>query len=86
MKNKISETEDSLDAMIKRLERIAKALSEDSGTLELTLKQYEEGIELARECLKRLDTAEQHVTRLRSVLESDSIDPNPMSGSNFPVD
>ena len=86
MKNKIPETENSLDAMMQRLEQITKALSEDSDTLESTLQSYEEGIELAKECLKRLDAAEQHVTRLRSVLESDSIDPDPLSGSNFPID
>jgi len=69
------ETKDSLDTLLKRLESIAKTLSEDSDTMELALKKYEEGIGLAKECMKRLDAAEQRVTELRSILEADPDDP-----------
>ena len=71
-----TETEESLDTLLQRLESIAKDLSEDSGTMESALKKYEEGIGLAKECLKRLDTAEQRVTELRSILEADTDAPS----------
>ncbi|MCY3594176.1 MAG: exodeoxyribonuclease VII small subunit [Bacteroidota bacterium] len=86
MKNELPETNDSLDTLMKRLESIAKALSEGSGTLESSLKQYEEGIELAKECLTRLDAAEQRVTELREELESDPNHPAPLTGKSFPID
>jgi len=86
MSNENPEGNDSLDILMKRLESIAKTLSEGSGTLESTLKQYEEGIELAKECLKRLDAAEQRVTELRTILESDTSGPTPLSDNNFPID
>ena len=44
-----TETEESLDTLLQRLESIAKDLSEDSGTMESALKKYEEGIGLANE-------------------------------------
>lgn len=71
-----TETEESLDTLLQRLESIAKDLSEDFGTMESALKKYEEGIGLAKECMKRLDTAEQRVTELRSILEADTDTPN----------
>lgn len=76
MNNEQSGTNDSIDTLMARLESIAKTLSEDSAPLESSLKQYEEGIEIAKECLKRLDSAEKRILELRSVLESDSSDPN----------
>ncbi len=89
MKSELPETNDSLDTLMKRLESIAKALSEDSGTLESSLKQYEEGIGLAKECLERLDAAEQRVTELRNVLEELDSDPNSptsLTDQSFPFD
>ncbi len=71
MDNPTFESNESLDTLMKRLELIVKALSEDSGTLESSLTKYEEGILLAKECLNRLDVAEQRVIDLRSLLESD---------------
>lgn len=86
MKTEHPETQDSLDTLMKRLESIAKSLSEDSGTLESSLKQYEEGIGLAKECLKRLDAAEQRVTELRNILESQDDDTGPVTGDLFSTD
>ncbi len=89
MKNELPETNDSLDTLMKRLESIANTLSEDSGTLESSLKQYEEGIGLAKKCLERLDAAEQRVTKLRNVLEeleSDPKSPTPLTGRSLPFD
>ena len=86
MKNETPETSASLDTLMERLELIAKTLSEGSEPLESTLKQYEEGIHLARECLKRLDAAEQHVTELRKVLEENPPDSNSETGEIFPLD
>ncbi len=86
MKNETPETSVSLDTLMERLELIAKTLSEGSEPLESTLKQYEEGIHLARECLKRLDAAEQRVTELRYVLEENPHDSNSETGEIFPLD
>lgn len=86
MKNESPETNDSLDTLMKRLESIAKTLSEGSGTLESSLNQYEEGIGLAKECLTRLDAAEQRVTELREELESDPNNPASLTGKSFPLD
>ncbi len=72
MDNPTVKPDESLDTLMKRLESIVKILLEDSGTLESSLTHYEEGIRLAKECLKRLDAAEQHVIDLRSLLESDT--------------
>ena len=86
MENKPLETKESLDTLMKRLEFIAKTLSEGTAPLESTLEQYEEGIELAKECLKRLDTAEQRVTELRDALEANSTEPDSTAGEIFPFD
>ncbi len=86
MKNELSEDRESLDTLMKRIESIAKALSEGGNTLESSLKQYEEGIQLAKECLTRLDAAEQRVTQLREELESDPNKPASISSKSFPLD
>ena len=62
----------SLEEAIKRLEAIAHRLDEDEGTLEEALKDYEEGIRLARQCLEHLDIAEAQVTELRQSLQGES--------------
>ena len=86
MDHESTEVNDSLDTLMKRLESIAKALAEDSGNLESSLKQYEEGIRLAKECLKRLDAAELRVTKLRSALESDPSDLDSSTGELLDFD
>ncbi|MCY4159337.1 MAG: exodeoxyribonuclease VII small subunit [Bacteroidetes bacterium] len=86
MNNQFSDADISLDTLLRRLESIAKTLSDGSEPLESTLKQYEEGVELAKECLKRLDAAEQHVIKLRNVLESDSDETHSLSTDHFPID
>lgn len=52
--------EDSL----KRLDEIVDRLEDDDLSLEESLKFFEEGVELARTCGKRLDEAEKKVTLL----------------------
>lgn len=59
----------SLEEALQRLEAIARRLDEDEGTLEEALKDYEEGVRLARQCLERLDNAEAHVAELRHSLQ-----------------
>ncbi len=61
----------SLEEALQRLEAIARRLDEDAGTLEEALKDYEEGIHLARQCLERLDVAETHVAELRQSLQGE---------------
>ncbi len=74
MKNEQPKPQESLDSMMRHLESIAKNLSKDSGTLESSLEQYEKGIKIANQCLTRLEAAENRVTELRKLLESDTPD------------
>lgn len=60
-----------LEEALQRLEAIARRLDEDAGTLEEALKDYEEGIQLARQCLERLDAAELRVAELRQSLQGE---------------
>ncbi len=70
--NDLPDPKESIDTLMSRIESIARSLSEGDVSLESSLKQYEEGVKLAKECLNRLHQAEQRVTELRNVLESDS--------------
>ena len=53
------------DEMLTRLEEIVHLLEKGEATLEESLKLYEEGAGLLRQCTKQLDDAEQTVVRLR---------------------
>ncbi len=70
--NDLPDPKESIDTLMSRIESIARSLSEGDASLESSLKQYEDGVKLAKECLNRLHQAEQRVTELRNVLESDS--------------
>lgn len=54
----------SFEAAIERLEQIVSSLEDDQLDLEQALAAYEEGVALARVCLKRLDTAELRIQEL----------------------
>lgn len=49
---------------LKRLERIVKDLEDGNISLDESLKKYEEGIELARDCSKSLKEAKTRVEKL----------------------
>ena len=60
------------ELLMERLEGVAESLASDSDGLEQAMKKYEMGLAFAKECLKRLDQAEQHVIQLKSSLSSDN--------------
>ena len=61
---KLDETMKLEDAM-RRLEQVVKALDEEQGDLEKSLKLYEEGVALVRLCHERLNDAERTVRMLK---------------------
>ncbi len=62
----------SFEQAMDRLEAIVQKLDDESQGLADALKSYEEGMRLARECLARLESAEQRIEELRLILAPDS--------------
>lgn len=62
----MSDVQDDLnfEAALERLESIVEQLEADEGSLEEALTAYEEGMELAKRLLGRLDTAELRIQEL----------------------
>jgi exodeoxyribonuclease VII small subunit len=54
----------SFEEALDRLEEIVDDLEDDPPGLDEALDAYEEGVGLAKECLARLDQAEQRVSEL----------------------
>ena len=65
MSKKNKNFEDSL----KRLQEISELLENDDVSLEDSIKLYEEGIKLSKECFNSLEKAELKVEDLNSELE-----------------
>lgn len=61
----------SFEDALQRLESIVERLEDDPPALEDALDAYEDGVALARECLRRLDDAEQRISEL-SLDETDA--------------
>ena len=57
----MSTTEKSFEASLKDLERIVEKLEAGDLPLESSLQLFEEGVQLSRQCQKRLDEAERKV-------------------------
>ncbi len=49
---------------LKKMEEIVKSLEEGELSLSKSLKKFEEGVELAKFCEKRLDEAERKIQKL----------------------
>jgi exodeoxyribonuclease VII small subunit len=54
---------------LKRLETIVEALEQGTVTLEESLKMYEEGISLSKQCLEELSNAELRLKKLRKDID-----------------
>lgn len=65
MSKKNKNFEDSL----KRLQEISELLENDNVSLEESIKLYEEGIKLSKECFSTLEKAELKVEELNSDLD-----------------
>ena len=67
MNEKINEAyaDQSLEALIKRVDEIAAKLGSDEITLEESLALYEEGVSLIRVCNEKLGAAERKIKMLK---------------------
>ena len=57
-----------IEAALERLETIADRLEDPQLDLDEAVKLYEEGLRLYAECTKRLDAADQKITKLADAL------------------
>lgn len=57
----------TFEQAMERLEEVVKMLERGEGSLDESMKLFEEGNKLAEQCAVMLDQAEQKVTRLLSV-------------------
>ena len=60
--------EQPIEAALERLEAIADQLEDPQLDLDVAVKLYEEGLRLYAECTKRLDAADQKITKLADAL------------------
>ena len=58
------ETKHIFEQSLSRLEKIVEALEQGDVPLDESLKMYEEGIQLSKECLETLNTAELRIKKL----------------------
>lgn len=70
------ETERPIEAALERLEAIADKLEDPRLDLDEAVKLYEEGLRLYAECTKRLDAADQRITKLADALAQQSKRPS----------
>jgi exodeoxyribonuclease VII small subunit len=70
------ETERPVEAALERLEAIADKLEDPQLDLDQAVKLYEEGLRLYAECTKRLDAADQRITKLADALAQQSRRPS----------
>ena len=66
------ETERPIEAALERLETIADKLEDPQLDLDEAVTLYEEGLRLYAECTKRLDAADQRITKLADALAQQS--------------
>lgn len=66
------ESERPIEAALERLEAIADKLEDPQLDLDEAVKLYEEGLRLYAECTKRLDAADQRITKLADALAQQS--------------
>jgi exodeoxyribonuclease VII small subunit len=66
------ETQRPVEAALERLEAIADKLEDPQLDLDEAVKLYEEGLRLYAECTKRLDAADQRITKLADALAQQS--------------
>ena len=64
----MTDPEQPIEAALERLEAIADQLEDPQLDLDVAVKLYEEGLRLYAECTKRLDAADQKITKLADAL------------------
>ncbi len=66
------EADRPIEAALERLEGIADKLEDPGLDLDEAVRLYEEGLRLYAECTKRLDAADQRITKLADALAQQS--------------
>jgi len=69
----MSKKNQDFETSLKRLQEISEMLESDAVPLEKSIKLYEEGIKLSKECYEILEKAELKVKSLNDELENDFI-------------
>ena len=67
----MSEKKETFEESLARLQEISEQLESEDIELEKSIKLYEEGIKLSKNCFKVLKNAELKVTQLKDQLEKD---------------
>jgi len=71
------------DQALKRLEKLVEEMEKQEVPLEESLRKYEEGVNLARQCLEKLNRAEKKIEILKkSAGENPETEPFP--GADLP--
>jgi exodeoxyribonuclease VII small subunit len=63
------ESKSTFEASLKRLEKIVETLEQGNVPLEDAMKMYEEGIELSRACIEKLNQTELKLKKLTKKLD-----------------
>lgn len=69
----MAEKKPTFEASLKELEKIVRRLEDGDASLEDSLKLFEDGVRLSRECQERLNQAER---RIEVLLEDETGNPN----------
>jgi len=64
-----SQTKNTFETSMKRLEKIVSSLEEGEVSLEDSLALYEEGIELSQSCMEKLTQAELKLKRITKKID-----------------
>jgi len=67
----MSKKKKDFEASLKRLQEISELLESDNTSLEESIKLYEEGIKLSKDCYVTLEKAELKVEQLNKDLEDE---------------
>ena len=66
---KKEESKSNFESSLKRLEKIVESLEQGNVPLEEAMKMYEEGIELSRSCIDKLNQTELKLKKLTKKLD-----------------
>ena len=64
MNKSTSKKDNSFERQLKRLEEIVETLEQGEVSLDEAIKMYEEGVQISKQCLEKLNQAELRLKRL----------------------
>ena len=62
----------SFEQLMQELASISESLASDDDGLETAVAKYEKGVAVAKECLSRLDKAEQRVMQIKEGMDPEA--------------